>query len=68
YPTLPHKNAHITIQLSPKPNFNFQLLQLNPQNYHTLKQPHHHPNFNINQTSILLLPDPLATILLHYFK
>lgn len=38
YRAQPDKNGDITIQLSPKGTFNLQLLNLNGENYDTLKK------------------------------
>ena len=52
YRSLPDKNGDITIQLSPKGKFNLELLELNGENYDTLKQAHHHANFNMRYKDI----------------
>ncbi|WP_144510041.1 YfhO family protein, partial [Bacillus subtilis] len=49
---LPDKDGAITIQLSPNGKLNLELLELNGENYDTLKQAHHHANFNMRYKDI----------------
>lgn len=44
YRTQPDKNGNITIMLSPDGEFNMKLLDLNGENYDTLKQTYRHKN------------------------
>ena len=50
--TQPDKNGDITIQLSPKGTFDFQLLNLNGENYDKLKKAHENANFNLKYHDI----------------
>ncbi|MDQ7158123.1 YfhO family protein, partial [Staphylococcus warneri] len=52
YRTQPDKNGDITIQLSPKGTFDLQLLNLNGENYDTLKKAHQSANFNMTYHDI----------------
>ncbi|MEJ7371053.1 hypothetical protein WL558_13865, partial [Staphylococcus caprae] len=52
YRAQPDKNGDITIQLSPKGTFNLQLLNLNGENYDTLKKAKQHANFKMNYQDI----------------
>lgn len=52
YRTQPDKNGDITIQLSPKGTFDFQLLNLNGENYDKLKKAHENANFNLKYHDI----------------
>lgn len=52
YRTQPDKNGDITIQLSPKGTFDLQLLNLNGENYDTLKKVHQSANFNMTYHDI----------------
>lgn len=52
YRTLPDKNGDITVQLSPTGGFHFELLNLNGENYRTLKYAHQHADFKMNYKDI----------------
>ena len=52
YRTQPDKNGNISIKLSPNGGFKFKLLNLNGENYKTLKTAHHNVNFNMNYKDI----------------
>lgn len=44
YRAVPDKNGNITIDLSPKGTFEFKLIELNEENYQTLRKAHHDAN------------------------